>query len=495
MLFTLACWGDRMRTTPLVVATAALTLTLAGCGAPGPGVDGKTAAGVRIDRTGAGRLAENGGARRLTGDQTGAIADSIQRAGARNVILIIGDGAANQEYTMARNYQWGAAGRIPGVDDLPLTGEYTTYSLDKTTGKPDYTTDSAAAGSAWSTGTKTYNGAISVDLEGRPQRTILELAKANGLATGNVTTAELQDATPAVQVAHVTHRKCYGPAETAQKCPANAAENGGAGSITEQLLAARADVTLGGGWGTFAQTATAGRYRDRTLAAQAKERGYRIVRSAQELRAVTAADQDEPLLGLFADGNLPRIWDKATATPHGAVAPALRCAPNPRFTAQTPKLGDMTRSAIGLLGAARDGKGFFLQVESASIDKAAHEADPCGQIGETVQLSDAVTVALDYARKQKDTLVIVTGDHAHSTQIVGGGTDTPGLTRTLMTADGAPMTVSYGTSVEAGEQQHSGGQVRIAAYGPGAANVVGLTDQTDPFAVITDQLGLNRKTN
>lgn len=210
---------------------------------------------------------------------------------------------------------------------------------------------------------------------------------------------------------------------------------------------------------------------------------------------MTAADQDEPLLGLFADGNLPRIWDKATATPHGAVAPALRCAPNPRFTAQTPKLGDMTRSAIGLLGAARDGKGFFLQVESASIDKAAHEADPCGQIGETVQLSDAVTVALDYARKQKDTLVIVTGDHAHSTQIVGGGTDTPGLTRTLMTADGAPMTVSYGTSVEAGEQQHSGGQVRIAAYGPGAANVVGLTDQTDPFAVITDQLGLNRKTN
>ena len=203
----------------LAVGTAlALIGITAGCGSNDPAtVDGKTASGVRIDRDAVGKLNENGGARRLSDDQTRAITDSIQRSGARNGILIIGDGAANQEYTMARNYQWGAGGRIPGLDDLPLTGEYTTYSLDKKTGKPDYTTDSAAAGSAWATGTKTYNGAVSVDLQGRAQRTILEIAKANGLATGNVTTSELQDATPAVQVAHVTNRKCYGPNETAQK--------------------------------------------------------------------------------------------------------------------------------------------------------------------------------------------------------------------------------------------------------------------------------------
>ncbi len=73
------------------------------------------------------------------------------------------------------------------------------------------------------------------------------MAKAAGLATGNVSTAELQDATPAALVAHVTSRKCYGPSATSEKCPGNALEKGGKGSITEQLLNARADVTLGGG--------------------------------------------------------------------------------------------------------------------------------------------------------------------------------------------------------------------------------------------------------
>ncbi|GED96682.1 alkaline phosphatase [Gordonia crocea] len=477
-----------------IAAPIAAVLLVAACGSgQAPGVDGNDAAKVSIDRDAVGDIAGNGGARRLRKDQTEAIADSLQRSGARNVILIIGDGTSDQEYTLARNYQWGAAGTIPGIDDLPLTGAYTTYALDKDTGKPDYTTDSAASATAFATGTKTYNGAISVDRHGRPQRSVIEIAKANGLATGNVTTAALQDATPAVQVAHVVDRKCDGPKKTAERCPGNALENGGAGSITEQLLAARADVTLGGGWKVFDETATAGHYRDKTLEAQAKERGYRIVRSADELRAVTKADQSEPLLGVFADKVMPRMWAELNAQPGGARMPAARCAPNPAMTAQTPKLGEMTRKAIELLSAGgRNGKGFFLQVESASIDKAAHSADPCGQIGETVQLSDATTVALEYAKRHKDTLVIVTGDHGHATQVIQTGEDTPGLTRTLLTVDGSPMTVNYGTSRLRDEQQHSGVQVRIAAYGPGAANVVGLLDQTDTFFVITDALRLDR---
>jgi hypothetical protein len=60
--------------------------------------------------------------------------------------------------------------------------------------------------------------------------------EAAGLRTGDVTTAEIQDATPAVQVAHVTSRRCYGPTVTSTTCPTNALENGGLGSITEQLL-------------------------------------------------------------------------------------------------------------------------------------------------------------------------------------------------------------------------------------------------------------------
>ncbi len=479
---------------PVIIASVAL-LAVVACGSDRPpGGTGDDAAGVTIDRHARGDLSENGGARRLRGDQSAAIADSIQRSGARNVILIIGDGTSDQEYTLARNYQWGAGGAIPGIDELPLTGAYSTYSLHKDTGKPNYTTDSAASASAFATGTKTYNGAVAVDRSGHAQRTIIEIARANGLATGNVTTAAVQDATPAAQVAHVTNRKCDGPVKTAAKCPRSAVENGGAGSITEQLLATRADVVLGGGWQVFGETAAAGQYRGKTMEVQAKERGYRIVRSAEELRAITRVGQREPLLGVFADEDLPRRWVGPLAEHGAATRPAVRCAPNPGFTAATPTLGDMTRKAIDLLSAGHGAKGFFLQVESASIDKAAHEADPCGQIGETVQLSDATSVALAYAKKHKDTLVIVTGDHGHATQIVETETDTLGLTCTLLTADGAPMTVSYATATKAGKrkQQHTGVAVRVAAYGPGAANVVGLTDQTDVFFLITDGLRLDR---
>ncbi|GEE01345.1 alkaline phosphatase [Gordonia spumicola] len=456
------------------------------------GNDGDKVAGVDIQRAATGDITQNGGARRLTEDQTAAIADSIQRSGAKNVILIIGDGTANQELTLARDYQYGAAGQLPGIDQLPFSGDYTTYSLNKTSHKPSYVTDSAASGSAWSTGTKTYNGAIGVDVNGKAQRSILEIAKANGLKTGDVTTTEIQDATPAVQVAHVSQRKCYGPKATLEKCPENALENGGKGSITEQLLAARPDVTLGGGWETFTETATAGEYKGKTLDVQAKERGYQVIRGADELKNVQSADQDKPLLGVFADGNLPRVWGKATAVKDGNKQPAVTCAPNPEFTSNVPKLGDMTSKAIDLL---KGDKGFFLQVESGSIDKANHDADPCGQIGETVQLSDAVTTALAFAKESKDTLVIVTGDHAHSSQVAEPDAELPmpGLTRNLTTKDGEMITVSYGTSLEPGEEQHTGGQVRIAAYGPGAANVSGLSDQTDPFFYITDQLGLDRQ--
>lgn len=115
---------------------------------------------------------------------------------------------------LARNYAMGAGGFFKGIDALPLTGQYTHYALDKKTQKPNYVTDSAASATAWSSGVKTYNGALGVDVFGKDHVTLLELAKKAGKATGNVSTAELQDATPAAQFAHVTGRKCYGPEET-----------------------------------------------------------------------------------------------------------------------------------------------------------------------------------------------------------------------------------------------------------------------------------------
>ncbi len=473
---------SRRRRTFLALGTVAV---MSGSAALGGLASARLAADPSAD------LSQHGGAQRLPGDHTAAVEAATQGGHAKNVILLIGDGMGDSEITVARNYAEGAAGHFKGIDELPLTGQYTTYSLDKTTHLPDYVPDSAATGSAWATGTKTYDNAISVDVDGNPQQNLLELAKLNGLKTGDVSTAEIQDATPAVQVAHISARKCYGPVATTASCPDEALENGGPGSITEQLLDTRPDVTLGGGAATFDETATAGPYAGMTLAEQAEARGYQMVSDKAGLAAVDEADQDEPLLGLFAPGNMPVRYTGPESTVGGAKLPAQECTPNPDLPATQPSLADMTTKAIDLLD---NPDGFFLQVEGASIDKQDHAANACGQIGETVDLDEAVQVALRFAKKQGNTSVFVTADHAHSSQIIEVGSTSPGLSVALTTADGAPMAVNYGTAPAGGSQQHTGSQLRVAGYGPQAANIVGLTDQTDLFFTMSRALGLVQDT-
>lgn len=447
-----------------------------------------TQTSVLENRAAQGNITEPGGARRLSGDQTAAIRASLNDKTAKNIILLIGDGMGDSEITAARNYAEGAGGFFKGIDALPLTGQYTHYALDKKTGKPDYVTDSAASATAWTTGVKTYNGALGVDIHEKDHQTLLELAKTAGLATGNVSTAELQDATPAALVAHVTSRKCYAPSITTEKCPTNALEKGGKGSITEQLLNARADVTLGGGAKSFQESATSGEWQGKTLREQAQVRGYQMVSDAASLEAITEANQDKPLLGLFSEGNMPVRWQGPKASYHGNLdKPAVTCTANPERNASVPTLAAMTEKAISLL--SKNEKGFLLQVEGASIDKQDHAANPCGQIGETVDLDEAVQKALEFAKKDGNTLVIVTADHAHASQIVAPDTKAPGLTQALNTKDGAVMVMSYGNSEE-DSMEHTGAQLRIAAYGPHAANVVGLTDQTDLFYTMKAALNL-----
>ncbi len=444
-----------------------------------------------IVRAAQGDVTQFGGARRVSGDQTKLMRQALKNHRAKNVIVLIGDGMGDSEITAARNFAHGAGGFFPGIDALPITGQYTHYALDQKTHKPNYVTDSAASATAWNTGVKSYNGAIAVDVNGKPVQTLMEMAKKAGLATGNVSTAEIQDATPAAVFAHVTARKCYGPEATTQKCPKNAAENGGLGSITEQLIRFRADVTLGGGWKSFMETARGGDYQGQQLLDAAREAGYQIVTDATELASVKRANQKTPLLGLFSEGNMPVRLKGPKASYHGNLdKEAVVCEKNPDRTADHPTLAQMTQKAIDLLKVNK--KGFFLQVEGASIDKQDHAANPCGQFGETVDLDEAVKVALDFAKKDGNTLVIVTADHAHSCQIVAPGTKAPGLTEAVMTADGVPMHISYGNS-ETEDQGHTGTQIRVAAYGPHAANVAGLTDQTDLFFTMRDALGLAGK--
>jgi alkaline phosphatase len=407
---------------------------------------------------------------------------------ARNVILLLGDGMGDSEITIARNYQVGADGRL-ALDTLPMTGAYTTYAVQKDDPSlPDYVTDSAASGTGWATGHKTYNGAISVLPNEKPVPTILELAKKAGYRTGDVTTSELQDATPAVLVSHVVNRDCKGPVETTSLCSSNAKENGGAGSIAEQLVQTMPDIALGGGKKYFDETVAAGPYAGLTVWQQAQTKGYQLVTTADEL---DAASWKKPILGAFGASNLDLEWVGPTPTATG-TAPSV-CATNTARSATQPHLSDMAAKAIKVLDKQSQGqrKGFFLQIEGASIDKQDHAANPCGQIGETVEFDAAVKVALRYQRQHPDTLVVVTADHGHTSQIVAAGSTTTGVTATLTTHDGADMTISYATTPYPGSQQHTGTQVRIAAIGPQGANVLGVTNQTDLFFTFRRALGLS----
>jgi len=420
-------------------------------------------------------------------DRTDAAKHAIVGGKARNVIMLLGDGMGDSEITIARNYQVGASGRL-AMDTLPLTGEYTTYAVQKADPtKPDYVTDSAASGTGWSTGHKTYNGAISVLPNGDPLPTILELAKSAGYKTGDVSTAEIQDATPAVLVSHVTDRSCYGP-NTMGPCPTNATENGGAGSISEQLVKTHPDVVLGGGSTSFNQVIKGGADIGKTVFQTASASGYQLVSDASGL---AAANLNKPILGTFAPGNMDLEWVGPTPTATGT--PASTCQVNAARNPAQPHLSVMADTAIKALDKQSRGnrKGFFLQIEGASIDKQDHAANPCGQIGETVEFDKAIDVALDYQKQHPDTLVIVTADHGHTSQIVAAGSTTTGVTATLVTHDGAPMTISYATTPFPGSQQHTGTEVRIAASGPQAANVLGVTNQTDLFFTMARALGLH----
>ena len=420
----------------------------------------------------------------FTQDRSAEIAAQIDPAKPRNVILIIGDGMDDSMITAARNYAEGAGGRFEGLDSLPFTGAMTTYGLKVGAG-PDYpvayVSDSAPTASGWSTGKKTVDGRLSqgpssaANIPGENYETVLEQYQEDGRLVGNVSTAEITDATPAAAASHISQRGCQGPTDmTPCAVEKKSAAPAGLGSVAEQLVDHEIDVLLGGGKQRFVQATDAGP----TVLDDAEDtHGYRLVEDAAALDGVTSLD-DGPVLGLFADGNMTPRYEPLVATPPpGAGGPTTTCEDADRGT--QPDLSAMTEKAIELLD---NPEGFFLQTESAMIDKQEHASDICGAIGDLVELDEVVQAALDFQADNPDTLIVVTGDHAHSTQIIGNPADDGRQTATVLTADGDPMSVAYSTNAVGSD--HTGAQIRVAASGPQASNVTGVIDQTDLYLTL-----------
>ena len=413
----------------------------------------------------------------------------------KNVIFFLGDGMGTQEITAARYYQYGAAGRM-NVDRLPFTGFQTTWSVKPAAAPPylpDYDPDSASTGTMWATGEKTIDERISQgpssarDVPGKNLRTVLEVAQKPGKRTGNVSTAEITDATPAVLNSHISLRGCQGPNDTRTTCPTETKAAGGLGSIAEQTVDHKVDVVLGGGRNRFQQPLAGGRD-DGKWSSYAKDRkGYHVRHRRRRPRRGASARQAaaRPLRRRQHDDGVERPGRDARRRHAGA---ALRDDNRPAERAE-PARDD----AQGDQPARRRHDGFFLQVEGASIDKQDHAANACGQIGETVAFDDAIGVALEYQRRHPDTLIVVTADHAHTSQIVAedtSGTGNPtGYSNNLITADGQTMRVTYGTAggtppaAPAEPAAHRLGRPDLGP-GPGRGAILGTTDHTDLFDVL-----------
>ena len=292
----------------------------------------------------------------------------------KNIIFLVGDGMGPSFNTAYRYYKNApnAKSMSSTAFDHYLKGTNRTYSNDP----KENITDSAAGATAFSSGHKTYNGAIGVDSNKNKVTTVLEHAKAKGKSTGLVTTAEITDATPAAYASHVTSRDDKN--KIAQQY------------FTDKINGKhKVDVLLGGGATYFGKN-------NGNLTQQFKKDGYDIVTNSKSL----SQSKNNQVLGLFAQKNMPLDIDA---------------------TKNTPSLAMMEQSALEKLD--NNNKGFFLMVEGASIDKSAHVNDITGVMSEMQSFEKAFDEAIQYANKHKDTLVVATADHSTGGLTIGKDKD------------------------------------------------------------------------
>ncbi|HEY3061112.1 MAG TPA: alkaline phosphatase [Chloroflexota bacterium] len=321
---------------------------------------------------------------------------------ARNVIFFLGDGMGQGPITAARILSQGISeGKYFGLldmDRMDYRGIVTTSGVDA------IATDSANSMSAYMTGHKASVNALGVyeGLDPDPKKhprveTMAELLKrTRGMAIGVVSTAEIQDATPAAVWAHTRRRSEYA-------------------DIMDQALnpAQMPDVILGGGSASLLPQSENGSRRtdERNLFEEFRGHGFVIAQTGDELRQLMQAAPPGKLLGLFHTGNMNVYLDRQ----HRKDPQVLG-----RFPDQ-PTLMDMTQAALNVLQQSPNG--FFLMVEGASIDKMEHPLDWPRAVYDTIELDKAVGVARRWAEQHgNDTLIVGTADHNHAMSVIGTNT-------------------------------------------------------------------------
>lgn len=327
---------------------------------------------------------------------------------AQNIILMIGDGMGISQIYAAMTANHGNL----HLEKCTHTGLQKTYSANA------YITDSGASGTAIATGVKTKNGMIGTDTASQPVWTILEYAEINGLSTGLVATSTITHATPASFIAHEPNRNDYE-------------------KIAMDFLETEIDIFIGGGKDHFVR-----REDSLNLIDSLENKGYQVTNNISEIKmssgktaCFTADLHNPPILGGRGD-----------------------------------MLPDATEAAIRFLD--KQGTGFFLMIEGSQIDWAGHDNNTEGIISETIDFDKALGVALEFAEKNKNTLVIVTADHETGGMGIIGGDIAAGNVEAAFTTDG-----------------HSAVVVPVFTYGPCAEEFSGIYENTEIFSKMMEAFG------
>ena len=385
---------------------------------------------------------------------------------ARNVIVLQGDGMATAQRDLIRLVTVGnKEGQDLVMNRLQHTGLVHTDPADP----EEAVTDSAAAATAFSTGYKSFNGAIGVDAEGRSRPTLLEDARRAGKATGLVTTSQVTDATPAAYGAHVDDR--------AQQS-----------EIARQYLegASKPDVILGGGEDFWYPPGNPGGRPDNpptdpteqskgdrgNLVEKAKSLGYQYVSDREGLRKA----RGPKLLGLFANEEMFEHREEGHGDLYDPLVP----------------LPEMATKALDILSRDRDG--LFVLIEEEGIDEMAHENNAGLMIKAGAALDKTVAVAVEFARHHPGTLIVVQGDHETGGLTIENPDEEDESGEELSREDG-PLTVK-GTDLEVFADwttgQHTGADTPITASGPGSERFDGFIDNTDVHDAIEDAMRRRR---
>tara|TARA_R110000868_G_scaffold304437_30_gene565542 strand:- start:4153 stop:5277 length:1125 start_codon:yes stop_codon:yes gene_type:complete len=342
----------------------------------------------------------------------------VKDAPIKNVIFIIGDGTGLVQLTSGQYKLVGAEGLLH-IQTMPVTGIVKTYAANS------LITDSASGATAYSCGAKTDNGMIGQLPDGSDCKTILELAEEKGLSTGLVSTSGVTHATPASYAAHVQSRNMQA-------------------EIASQYLVSGAEVILGGGTEYFvpASDSKSRREDERNLIDEFKSIGYEYIDSKTGLENAG----DGKLLGLFSPSGMPS-------------------------EDRTPTLAQMSTKAISTL--SKNEKGFFLMIEGSQIDWGGHGNDTEYVIREVEDFDNAIKVALDFAKENGETLVVVTADH-----------ETGGMTLNAPYGTREKVEIAWTTG------GHTGVPVPLMAYGPHAIEFTGWWENAEVGQKVAELFGV-----